>query len=124
MEDLNGLVLLLNLIYTVEMQQQLRRVLSEGHVSNTSLAQRLDQAHQQDMQQLQLQGQLEQLFGGQAEMNRQMAAATQEQRQQWAAVAGHLGQLAGDVGVIKEDLGVIKDDLRALYRARVDWFVQ
>jgi hypothetical protein len=118
-QDLNSVVSALNLLHTLEIQQQLQAVLSEARVSDTSLAQQLDQAHEQDKQQLQ--GQLEQLLGGQAELQRQLAAATKAQREEWFAVAGSLGQLAGDVGVIKGDLGLVRDEvmeLRALIEGR------
>lgn len=117
-QDLNSVLAGLNLIHTLQMQQQVQLLVLEARASDVGLDQKLEQANQQDMQQLQ--GHLEQLLGGQQELQQQLAAATQEQRQEWASVAGHLGQLAGDVGVIKDEVccmqGVMKE-LAAAVRA-------
>jgi hypothetical protein len=117
--DLNAAVASLNLIKTLEVQQQLQQLVLAASASQVGLAQELEQAHQQDLKQLQ--GHLEQLLGGQAELQQQLAAATQEQRQEWATVAGHLGQLAGDVRLIRGDVGVVMDEVRELADAVRAW---
>jgi hypothetical protein len=99
---------------TLEVQQQLKQLAREAKDSKG-----FEQASQQDLQELQ--GHLAQLLGGQNELSKQLAAATAAQRQEWASVAGQLGQLAGDVGVIREDVGVIRDDVRDLADAVRAW---
>lgn len=51
-----------------------------------------------------LQGNLAQLLGGQQELSAQLAAATQEQRAEWAKAVGLLSRLAADVADIKEGI--------------------
>lgn len=119
----------LNLIHSLEMQQHLK----DAYACDARLIQQLEQAHQRDVQALQ--GHLEDLVGGQAELQRQLNAATEEQRQAWFDVADLLSRLAGDVGVIKEgvgvmrldvgvirgDVGVIRDDVMELAAAVRAW---
>jgi hypothetical protein len=93
-QDLNATVATLNLIHTLAVQQQLQQLISEAKDSK-GLEEKLEQANRQDLKELQ--GHLEQLLGGQAELQKQLAAATQEQRQAWDKVSGDIGGLAVQV---------------------------
>lgn len=116
-QDLSSVLSALNLIHTLEMQQQLQRLASEASASDATLAQELDVANQQDIQELQ--GHLEQLLGGQAELQQQLAAATEQQRQEWFAVTGHMVQLAGDFGVIRDEVRELANAVRAWMDERI-----
>lgn len=111
MQDLGTVMSGLNLLHTLEVKHQLQLLLSEAHVSQVRLDQQLHLAHEQDLQQLR--GQLEQLLGGQAELSQQLAAATEQQRQEWVTVAGNLQQLVVEMGVIRNEVKELADAVRA-----------
>ena len=103
---------------TLQMQQQLHKVVRDAK-DMKGLVEKLEQANKQDLQQLQ--GHLEQLLGGQVELQQQLDAATEEQRQEWATVAGHLGQLARDVLIrdgVSDEVRELADAVRALMDGR------
>ena len=110
MADLDLALSGITLQQTLEMQQQLQQLVREAKDSK-GLEAKLEQANMQDLQQLQ--GHLEQLLGGQVELQQQLEHATEQQRQEWATVGGQLGQLAGDVGLIRDEVRELADAVRA-----------
>lgn len=95
MQDLNSIMSGLTLIHTCEMQQQLQRQVEQARVSDARRAQELEQANQQDWQQLR--EHLSLLLGGQAELEKQLAAASQEQQQAWGTVKTFLLEIRSEV---------------------------
>lgn len=102
----------LNLIRTLEVQQQLQQMASDAKARQEGLDQQLEQANKKDMEALR--DHLDVLVGGQEQLREQLAVATQEQLQAWDQVNSSLGQLEGHVGGLRGEVRELADIVRAI----------